>query len=152
MFVVSCIPWIASGWGILYFSLPALDNQPVSDSNYCLPAEAMLYVATTVHLIYLCVNSVLNFIENGDKVEKVLNMFVTAILIIIITAFVHLKISNHMKSLCCTGIASLSLSSIYARRCVLVGNHGGTVALFVGFILVAATTAIAMTLSKPSLE
>jgi hypothetical protein len=152
MLVLSCVPWIGSGWGILYLSLSTLDNQPVSDSKHCSSAEAMLYVATIVNLIYLCVNSALKFINNRDKFEKALSVFVTDVLIIIIAAFVHLKISNHMKSMCCTGIASLALSSIYARRCWMVGDHSGTVTFFVGFIFVVATTIIASTLSRPSLE
>ena len=152
MFVVSCVPWIASGWGILYFSLSALENQLVPDSKQCTPAEAMLNVATTVHLIYLGVNAVLKFIDCRDKIEKALHVVVTALMIIIIAAFVHLEISNHVKSMCCTGTASLAMSGIYTWRCFMVGNPGGIVALSVGFMLTLATTIIALTLSKPSLE
>uniref|UniRef100_A0A7S0M4X7 Uncharacterized protein n=1 Tax=Cryptomonas curvata TaxID=233186 RepID=A0A7S0M4X7_9CRYP len=135
MLVLSCVPWIASGWGILYFKLSALDNQPVSDSKHCSPAEAVIYVATTVHLIYLCVNSALKSMDNEDKVEKAVNVVVTAVVIIMIAAFVHLQISNHMKSMCCTAMTSR-----------------GSVLLLVGFTFVFATTLIALTLSKPSLE
>ncbi len=115
--------------------LPALENQHVSDSKHCSPVDAMLYVS----LIYLCVNSVLKFIFYREKIGKALNVFkfVTGVLLIIIAAFVHLKISNHMKSMCCTGIASLALSIIYFARCWKVGNRDGTVAGFVPTTIIA---------------
>jgi hypothetical protein len=104
MFVLSCVPWIASGWGILYL---ILDYKPVSDSKHYSPVEAVLYVTSTVHLIYVCVNTALKFVNNPDKFEQAVNVLVTGVEIIIIAAFVHLKFSNHLKSLSCTGIASV---------------------------------------------
>ena len=141
---MSCVPWIASELGIFYIGLSYPDNLSVSDHKECSPAVAALYVATTVHVIYVVANTVLRFLEVQDPLEKAFNVIVTFVLLIFIAVSVHYKTSNHMKSMCCTGIASLAPSTIYARKCCLLGNYYFASVLAAGYFFVIIPTFLAL--------
>ncbi len=141
---MSCVPRIASELGNFYLRIPSHDIKSVSDHKECSPAVAALYVAATVHVIYALVNTVLRFLEAQYIKEKAFNVMMTFILLIFIAVSTHYKTSNHLKSMGCTGIASLATSTVYASKCWSVGNYYDAGVMAVGYIFVIITTGLAL--------